>query len=314
MTEKPKFIISTTQIVITRKNQAPVFIQKTDSRFAKVVECLKKEDWENLDVILTGSLKNKILQYADGKIRVDENGDVFIGEDKEAIPAVIGKKIVEFYKEGFPIDPIVRFWVNLRKNPSHRSQTQLFGFLEANHIPIKEDGTFSAYKKVTVVDGVLMDSYSRTIDNSVGKTIKMNRAEVDDDPNRTCSKGLHVAGWDYAQGFSGDVLVEVEVNPENVVAVPTDYNNQKMRVCEYTVVNVCHEKIDEILRNSKAEADNRKAVEAAKEVATKKAEEKVKSFAEMSPEEILAFIKETTGRDIEAEALQAELRKKNVRV
>lgn len=314
MTEKPKFIVSTTQIVINRKNQVPVFIQKTDKRFTKIVELLKAEDWEGLEVALTGSLKNKILQYAGGKLRVDENDDVFIGEDTEAIPKIIGRKIVEFYKEGLPIDPIVKFWINLRKNPSHRSQTQLFGFLEANHIPIKEDGTFVAYKKVSVVDGVLMDTYSRTIDNSVGKTIKMNRADVDDNPNQTCSKGLHVAGWVYAQGFGGQVLVEVEVNPENVVAVPTDYNNQKMRVCEYTVVNVCEEKIDEILRNSKAGADNRKAVKAAEEIATQKAEEKVKNFADMSPEAILAFIKETTGRDIEAEALQAELRKKNIRL
>jgi hypothetical protein len=312
--EKPKFIISTSQIVINRKNQVPVFVPKTDKRFGKIVELLKAEDWEGLEGALTGSLKNKILAYAEGKVRVDENDDVFIGEDKEAIPKVIGRKIVEFYKEGLPIDPIVRFWIKLRKNPSNRSQTQLFGFLEANKIPISNGGNFIAYKKVSVKEGKLVDTRTLTLDNSVGTTVKMNRADVDDDPNQTCSRGLHVAGWDYAQGFSGQVLVEVEVNPENVVAVPVDYNNQKMRVCEYTVVNVCEAQIDEILRNSKTESDNRKAIEAATEKAAKDAETQVANFANMSPVEIADFIKNTTGRDINAEALQAELRKKNIRV
>lgn len=314
MTDKPRYIVSTTQIVISRKNQAPVFIQKTDKRFAKVIELIKTENWEDLDLVLTGSLKNKILKYADGNLKVDENGDVFIGEDTEAIPAVIGRKIVEFYKEGFPIDPIVKFWTRLRKNPSRGSQTQLFGFLEANKIPIKEDGTFVAYKKVSVVDGTLKDTHSRTIDNSVGNTVKMDRSKVDDNPNQTCSHGLHVAGWDYAQNFGGTILLEVEVDPENVVAVPYDYNNQKMRVCQYTIVDVIEEKIDEILRNSKVDADNRKAIEAAEAHAATNAETVVADFAAMNPEQIIEFIKATTGRDIQAEAVEAELYKQNINI
>lgn len=316
MTEKPKFIISTQQIVISRKNQPPVFVQKSDKRFAKVIELLKAEDWEGLDVVLTGSLKNKILAYGGGKIRIGENDEVFIGDDETAIPKVIGQKIVAFYKEGLPIDPIVKFWLKLRENPSNRSQAQLFLFLERNQIPITEDGTFIAYKKVSVEAGKLVDTRTRKIDNSVGKVVKMNRADVDDNPENTCSHGLHVAGWDYAQGFGGTVLLEVSVDPKNVVAVPPDYGNQKMRVCEYEVVNTCEEKIDEILRNSKAEFEKKEAIKKAEETAEENAKTKVDStvanFANMKPEEILAFIKETTGRDVEAEALKKAVRAKGL--
>lgn len=35
-----------------------------------------------------------------------------------------------------------------------------------------------------------------------------------------------------------DVLLEVKIHPKDVVAIPTDYNQQKMRVCEYTVLAV----------------------------------------------------------------------------
>ena len=315
MTE-PKYIISATQIVISRKNQPPVFVQKSDKRFAKVIELLKAKDWENLEVVLTGSLKNKILNYANGKIKIDEHDQVFIGEDTKPIPKVIGQRIVAFYKEGFPIDPIVNFWLKLRENPSSSSQSQLYSFLERNQIPITENGNFVAYKKVTVKNGKLVDTHTQTIDNSVGVTVSMPRSEVDDNPENTCSHGLHVAGWDYAQGFGGSVLLEVEVNPKNVVAVPPDYGNQKMRVCEYTVVNTCEEKIDEILRNSKADFEKKEAIrkteEAVTEAAKAKVDKTVADFANMTPAEIAAFIKETTGRDIEAEALKKAVLAKGI--
>ena len=78
----------------------------------------------------------------------------------------------------------------------------------------------------------------------------MDRDKVDPDSNQTCSTGLHAAAFEYAdgmyQGGSG-ILVEVKINPENVVAVPTDYNEQKMRVCEYIVIRECEGKRNEVL-------------------------------------------------------------------
>ena len=66
----------------------------------------------------------------------------------------------------------------------------------------------------------------------------MSRYRVNLNRSESCSYGLHVASCYYAQAFTGDTLIEVSVNPDNVVAVPTDCNQQKMRVCEYTVLNI----------------------------------------------------------------------------
>jgi hypothetical protein len=63
----------------------------------------------------------------------------------------------------------------------------------------------------------------------------MPREEVDEDPNRTCSTGLHVACFDYAKDF-GERLIEVKVNPRDVVAVPVDYNGTKLRCCQFEVI------------------------------------------------------------------------------
>lgn len=48
---------------------------------------------------------------------------------------------------------------------------------------------------------------------------------------------LHVGSMayvkDFGHGGSDSAILEVLVSPRNVVAVPTDYHNTKMRVCEY---------------------------------------------------------------------------------
>jgi hypothetical protein len=121
-------------------------------------------------------------------------------------------------------------------NPSYRSRECLFEFLEKFNAPITANGNFIAFKRVR---SDFMDIYSGTIDNSVGKVIQMDRAKVDDDPQHTCSAGLHVCADEYLDGYANAVSTKtlvVEVNPAHVVAVPYDYNFAKMRVCEYKVV------------------------------------------------------------------------------
>jgi hypothetical protein len=155
--------------------------------------------------------------------------------DGQPVNGILGETILSFIDEGIPFEPLVKFCRKLRNNPSKASVDQLFAFLEANRHPITVDGNFIAYKKVRPD---MKDIHSGTFDNSVGKTLEMPREAVNPDPTQTCSTGLHVASWDYASnsfGSAHDTLVEVEVDPADVVAVPIDYNQGKMRTCRYKV-------------------------------------------------------------------------------
>lgn len=91
----------------------------------------------------------------------------------------------------------------------------------------------------------LVDNYTHRINNNIGQVVSIPRQQVDKDRNVTCSHGLHVANWEYAKTYSGTVLISVKVNPKNVVSVPVDYNNMKMRVCEYTVMGIIDEQFEE---------------------------------------------------------------------
>lgn len=111
----------------------------------------------------------------------------------------------------------------------------MFKFLENNGHPFTEDGHFIAYRSVSED---FKDFHTKSFDNKPGAVCEMPRELVDDNPNNTCSSGLHVASWVYARGFGdeGRKLVSVKVDPRDVVCVPTDYNNTKMRVSKFVVV------------------------------------------------------------------------------
>jgi hypothetical protein len=63
----------------------------------------------------------------------------------------------------------------------------------------------------------------------------MPRSLVDPDRDTACSVGLHVGNFSYASGFAQKLLT-VAVNPRDVVAVPSDSGDQKIRTHRFTVL------------------------------------------------------------------------------
>jgi hypothetical protein len=90
-----------------------------------------------------------------------------------------------------------------------------------------------AYKKVSED---YKDVYSGTFDNSVGKVCEMERNQVDDDKDRTCSVGLHFCSQEYLNHFGGERTMILKINPRDVVSIPSDYHNSKGRCSRYEVI------------------------------------------------------------------------------
>ena len=131
---------------------------------------------------------------------------------------------------------MTNFLNNLLKNPSRRVVEHLYAFLEVGKCAITEDGCFLVYK---AVKANYTDIRTGKFDNTVGSEVTMPRHRVDEDPDRTCSRGLHVCSFEYLPHFAHDNghVVVCKVNPADVVAIPRDYNNTKMRVWRYIVVD-----------------------------------------------------------------------------
>lgn len=209
----------------------------------------------------------KIELKTDGRFEFDGNSAMYLKGTSDAIPNFLASRLLKYIDSKLDVEPLVNFWKNVLLNPDKAVRQQLFGFLEHNGHPITDKGYFLAYKAVQVarkydaetgeeiisvrydentgerVEEVLNQSMTFKPYHSgahgmivkVGEPITMPRSECDSDPYQTCSAGLHVGSMEYVHnfGYSSGVILEVLVSPRNVVAVPEDYNNTKMRCCEY---------------------------------------------------------------------------------
>ncbi len=224
------FILKTTSITLFPPAAAPLVVDQTHVNFNAVRQAILEKDFD-LAVEL-GSVSNFVTKVSQGNVVVTDSGVTYKGQP---ITGYLSNKLVQFFNEGLDIAHYCAFLNNVMENPSMTSREELYLFLEAANLPITEDGCFLAYKAVC---SDFRDKHSGKFDNSPGVTLTMERREVDDNRNRTCSYGFHAAAYGYAKGFMSynDKMVAVKINPKDVVSVPSDYNNQKLRTCAYTVM------------------------------------------------------------------------------
>lgn len=182
------------------------------------------------------NVEQAVTRFVDGDIRI-EDGQLFF-KDIE-LKTGLTDRIIGLMYEGKDFKFLLPFLHNLLENPSRKAVYRLFDFLEANDIEITKEGYFIAWKKVR---SNFHDVYTGTMDNSPGKEVRVERNQVDEDDERTCSQGLHVCSKSYLGHFGSwggrghDKVVSVLVHPKDVVSIPVDYNNAKMRTAGYKVI------------------------------------------------------------------------------
>tara|TARA_A100001391_G_scaffold163483_2_gene123013 strand:- start:1965 stop:2780 length:816 start_codon:yes stop_codon:yes gene_type:complete len=176
---------------------------------------------------LKAVFKDAEITFVHGELRL--NGERM----SEAQSARIG----EFSTRGIPVDPFLMFVARLQRNPSVRARTSLLEWITANNMPVTEDGCFIAFK---IVKEDYWDIYTgKTFYHKPGSVVSMERGDVDEDPDRTCSSGAHFCGEGYLPYYgtrNGNRIVILKIAPEDVVSFPTDYNLAKGRACGYKVI------------------------------------------------------------------------------
>jgi len=222
--------------------------------------CFKKvksliEKGKPMDALAEFDVTLKLKKHSSGKFFVD-NGIVYMDNTNPIpMPTALSSRVIQFADAGLDFQPLINFFDNIQKNPSPESVKDLYAFLEHNGISITEDGCFCAYKGVERdyhsnfqgvwtkdSNGDFQYNANGHYDNTPGSRCEMPRDKVDDNREVTCSSGLHVASYSYANGFSSRTVL-VKVDPADVVSVPTDYNGQKMRTCGYDVLKDVTEEV-----------------------------------------------------------------------
>jgi hypothetical protein len=161
-------------------------------------------------------------------------------------------RMIEAGQDGY--EAIVKFWEKLESNPNQHSRQQAFDWLASHKFKIDESGDLVAYKGVYKDGEHFISNYASTVSgkpsafidgepvpplskvpNRIGTVVTMPRSEVIHDPRQACRRGLHVGSWEYAKDY-GNAMLEVRVNPRDIVSVPTDGGGEKVRVCRYYIV------------------------------------------------------------------------------
>jgi hypothetical protein len=218
--------------------------------FQAIAQAAAAGDVGVLDLFDVGTAINvKFARYGD-RITV-VNDEVLL--DGDPMEDVLVDQILRVLEEGGDVMPLVLFYENLLANPNEHSRDNLTRWMQAldadgTPLTITEDGLIVGYKGVKVTDKgfasissgkALVNDQVKTgqIPQTIGDVVTMPRSEVEFDPSQGCRSGLHVGTYKYAEGFSQGALLEVHVNPRDVVSVPTDCNDAKMRCCRYVVID-----------------------------------------------------------------------------
>lgn len=238
------FIKTSTGFTTLINNKPYNIVQSDNPKYSQLYSAVVAGDAEEFE---------RVFNYDPSSMTMEEiisNSEVLSGavEFNDGVVSYKGMELAGFEVnkikshavEGLPYEPILRFIERRMMNPSVKGVADLYQFLEKNNLPLTVDGHFLAYKAVRPD---FKDKHSGSIDNSVGAEIPPMRFE-DVDPNKhnTCSHGYHVGAIEYSgpNGWffgSGDHCMIVKVDPKNVVSVPADHNDQKMRVCHYEIVD-----------------------------------------------------------------------------
>ena len=218
--------------------------------FSDIVDaCKKGEDPESISELFNvGKVIVKRFNRVTERVSI-AHGQLFF--DGDPIDSSLSTMILAFYAEGHEsFEPLVSFFEKLQANPNKHSREMLYGWMSKHKFGIMPDGDFVAYKGVHRNGTAAEDLYRSgnhgrasvngevhegAIPTSPGVVVEMPRSEVNHNPSVGCSTGLHAGDWSYASSFA-TVTLRVKINPRDVVSVPTDCGERKMRVCRYRVL------------------------------------------------------------------------------
>lgn len=201
------------------------------AQYELVIKAINAQDHQGVrDAI---NVRAAVVNLSQGKITLE---GTTLKYDGRPLHNSLKDRILSVIKDAGDAGPLLLFLENIMQNPSKRAVDELFNFLEKCNLPITEDGYFLAYKKIR---SDWKDIHSGTMDNSVGQILSVPRNTVDEDKDRTCSTGLHFCSKSYLPNFgtsAGNRVVVLKINPADVVAIPSDYNDAKGRACRYEVL------------------------------------------------------------------------------
>lgn len=248
-----RVISDKTGLTIVTDDGDVLMVSATDVTYPAVKKYLvedRGQDADELRRIITEDKETlqQITEAAVAAVDGDEGDDYRLLHGDPVADTMFETAIRAINAEQNPA-AIVKFLERLERNPSAESRSQLFAWIKAEGLTITDAGLIVGYKgvsedfysissgkepvTVTTADGK-SEVITGHIPYPIGATVSIPREYVDPDRDAACSVGIHVGTFSYAYHFGAKTLL-VLVDPADVVSVPRDCNDQKIRVTKLVV-------------------------------------------------------------------------------
>lgn len=236
-------------LILIYEDGDPVTVPGTHPRFAEILELLRSgeaEDEQIKELVNIMHAAGKKLSAITDRISVAPYGVFFDGDIlRSELAEIIGDMLDE--GRGDDLAAVAKFLENAAANQSMSAIDDMYRWITNRDMVLTSEGTFLAYKGVMEQNGNIVsitrgtalvdgEEFTGNIPNPVGAVITMPRSAVTADSAVGCGPGLHAGTYSYARGFSRGPMLLVEINPRDVVSVPSDCSFQKLRVSRYKVL------------------------------------------------------------------------------
>lgn len=218
-------------------NKKPYNFDRTHANAEEIIAILKSPvpDLVKLEHLLDH--KVYIAALTAGQVDIGEAGLRVSGVE---LNNYVSQRIMEHFKTGVDVSPMLAFVDRVVTHPLPDIAEDIYKWCEVGDMPFTAEGKVIAFKKVR------MDycSYHASPDGShllhpIGGRVDMPKEQVNKNRNTTCSTGLHFCSFSYLnkyQGANTGRILIVAIDPHDIMAIPTDYNQTKGRASGYEII------------------------------------------------------------------------------
>lgn len=245
-------------LVVVYSDGEPASIPGTHPNFDTILALLRSgtsDDEAVKTLVNTLHVAGTKLAALTDRVSVASFGVFFDGDPLRSELADVLTQLLEENREE-DLTAVAKFLENAAANQTFEGIDAMYRWITNKDLVLTKDGTFLAYKGVRFVGDNKIESITRgtamvdgvvhegAIPNPIGSVISMPRSEVTSETSIGCGPGLHAGTYNYAKNFGGGNLILVEINPRDVVSVPSDSSFQKLRVSKYKVVKKIEDRIE----------------------------------------------------------------------
>ena len=211
--------------------------QASNPNYAVVRDLAEKSEW-----IAIETLNNASKAVIEGTVEIKNNKVVAHTEDV-TLTVELPKdnkfvKFVQLLKDKGVVDTrieeITPFIRKLVENKFIDAVEEVYDFCKAGDFEITKDGNLIAYKKVRKDLGSVHDGGDTK--HVIGEYTEVKN--FDTNRHAVCSNGLHFCSRGYLSSYSGEQVIAVEIDPRDIVSIPTDYSFQKGRCRRYKTLGI----------------------------------------------------------------------------